>query len=338
MTVKKDLKRIIRARMEESGKTYMSARNQVLRDREEILATGLTASTALLSVPRSSATSKTTEQEGLVDAAILKLNQRSARVRLLRTGEQVTLRSSNIMEHVPGQIVTVDIERRWSHRGHAYANGAVVGARIDIPALQLPPLGLEDHGVMNCCQVYGPERSPGRVGALWRKVTAKPRRYFELEQVLPGVDYESMDFDDPIVEASELNEAGASLEAEEVLMDLLLQDLRCLDAHAHLGNFAFDRYPEHARLHYEVGVRIGEQAFGAGFTGMLPWACIDNRPFLRCLHGYGLSFWRLGQMTDAEHVFERMIWLNPNDNQGARFCWLDVKEGRPWRRDEEGTR
>ena len=87
VTVKKELKRIIRARMEKSGETYMSARNQVLRDREEILATGLTASTPLFSIPRPFATSKTTEQEGLVDAAILKLNQRSARVRLLKTGE-----------------------------------------------------------------------------------------------------------------------------------------------------------------------------------------------------------------------------------------------------------
>ena len=36
-------------------------------------------------------------------------------------------------------------------------------------------------------------------------------------------------------------------------MNLLVADLRCLDAHAHLGNLAFDHEPEKAIRHYEVG-------------------------------------------------------------------------------------
>ena len=41
-------------------------------------------------------------------------------------------------------------------------------------------------------------------------------------------------------------------------MELCRQDLRCLDAHAHLGNLVYQRQPEIAVKHYEVGVRIGE--------------------------------------------------------------------------------
>lgn len=155
---------------------------------------------------------------------------------------------------------------------------------------------------------------------------------FEMEQVLPGVDPALDDIDDdPIIRASELNRAEERMAAQEILMDLLVHDLRCLDAHAHLGNFAFDRHPEEALLHYDIGVRIGELSLGARFSGLLPWGCVDNRPFLRCLHGKGLILWRLGRLKEAEQVFERMLWLNPADNQGAGFCWLDVKAGRSWR-------
>jgi hypothetical protein len=32
-----------------------------------------------------------------------------------------------------------------------------------------------------------------------------------------------------------------------------------------------------------------------------------------------LSLWRLGKSEEAREVFNRMLWLNPLDNQGIRF-------------------
>jgi hypothetical protein len=84
-------------------------------------------------------------------------------------------------------------------------------------------------------------------------------------------------------------------------------------------------------LHYEVGIRIGELSLPAGFDGLLVWGLIHNRPFLRCLHGYALCLWRLERIPDAQRVFERILSLNPNDNQGVRFCWQDVRSGRSWK-------
>jgi hypothetical protein len=114
-------------------------------------------------------------------------------------------------------------------------------------------------------------------------------------------------------------------------MQLCQADLRCLDAHAHLGNLVFEHTPREAVRHFEVGVRIGELSLGPRFDGLLPWGLIDNRPFLRCLHGFGLCFWRLGRFEEAGRVFERMLWLNPTDNQGVRFLIDDVRAGRDWR-------
>jgi hypothetical protein len=102
---------------------------------------------------------------------------------------------------------------------------------------------------------------------------------------------------------------------------------RPMGRHAHLGNIAFDRGPEIAIRHYEVGFRIGELSFGESFDGLLRWGWIDNRPFLRCLKGFGLCLWRLGRFEEAENIFERMLWLNPSDNQGVRFLIDDVQAG-----------
>ena len=151
------------------------------------------------------------------------------------------------------------------------------------------------------------------------------RPEYEMEQVLPGKDPDDPDTD-PIIEAVELKEAGDSPGAHRMLMSLLAADLRCLDAHTHLGNFVFDHSPEKAIRHYEVGVRIGDLSLSESFNGVLPWGHINNRPFLRCMHGYGLCLWRLGRYKEAEEVFTRMLWLNPTDNQGVRFLLGKVKE------------
>lgn len=44
-------------------------------------------------------------------------------------------------------------------------------------------------------------------------------------------------------------------------MEVCEADIRCLDAHAHFGNFVFERKAEAIR-HYKAGVRIGELSFG----------------------------------------------------------------------------
>ena len=100
-------------------------------------------------------------------------------------------------------------------------------------------------------------------------------------------------------------------------------------------NVIFGSLPKAAIRHFAAGLRIGELSLPDDFHGLLPWGHIDNRPFLRCLHGYGLCLWRLGRIHEAEQVFERILWLNPADNQGARFVIEDVRAKMTW---EESTR
>ena len=71
-------------------------------------------------------------------------------------------------------------------------------------------------------------------------------------------------------------------------------------------------------------------ALGSDFADVLPWGLIDNRPYLRCLHGYGLCLWKFKRFDEAAAVFSRMLWMNPSDNQGARFNLFEVRARTAW--------
>ena len=105
----------------------------------------------------------------------------------------------------------------------------------------------------------------------WAKpiIAFGPRRQFEMEQILPGAGLDIDDpFSDPITDSNTLKEGGDYKGARRILMDLCQTDLRCLDAHAHLGNLLFDSFPEQAIRHYEAGVRIGELSLDQSFKGI----------------------------------------------------------------------
>ncbi|HUA45285.1 MAG TPA: hypothetical protein VMA77_08675 [Solirubrobacteraceae bacterium] len=63
---------------------------------------------------------------------------------------------------------------------------------------------------------------------------------------------------------------------------------------------------------------------------MLGWGWIDNRPFLRCLHGLTISTWRLEQHAEAQELCQALLWLNPADNHGARELLPEISTGAPW--------
>lgn len=258
-------------------------------------------------------------------------------VRCIRLGreDRVTLRTKRFWDLAPGEIVSVRPNKQWIYAGNPYLSGEIESTRIDPGALGLIPLRLEDRGKWEPSEEYwGEEGDPIEE---WAKpiIARGPRPEFEMQQVLPGEDPDDP-FSDPISESNDFKDAGDLAGAEKLLNKICEADLRCLDAHAHLGNLDFDHRPKEALRHYEIGMRIGELSLGADFGGVLLWRMIDNRPFLRCIHGYGLCQWRLGNFDEAHRVFERMLWLNPPDNQGARFLTADVRARCLWesRRDK----
>lgn len=262
------------------------------------------------------------------DLVVLACRSNALHCRLLGGSRAITLRTA-VRDEVPGAIITVVPTRQWTHARHPYLSGEITASRFDGHALGLPPLALRDEGEWDPEDEYWGEE--GEPIEPWAKaIIARGRRpLVEMEQVIPGADPDDWD-SDPITHAADLRDTGDERAAFKVLMDLLARDLRCLDAHAHLGNLEFDHSPMQALRHYEMGTTIGALSLGKDFDGVLSWGLIDNRPFLRCLHGVGLATWRLGDIRAAKAVFTKMLWLNPGDNQGARFCLAAVESGRPW--------
>jgi hypothetical protein len=264
-----------------------------------------------------------------VELVPLSVKDRAVRCRLLASGHLITIRAQSFWKMVPGEIVTLRPRKQWRYARHPYLSGEIEGTRLDVAALGLVPLRLEDRDSWDPKEEYWGEE--GEPVEEWAEpiIARGPRSAFEMEQVLSGAYAEGSDYD-PITDSNDLKDAGDYRGAHKILMGLCEADLRCLDAHAHLGNLVFDSRPKEAIRHYEVGLRIGELSLGGGFERVLAWGDIDNRPFLRCMHGYGLCLWRLGRADEAERVFNRMLWLNPSDNQGARFLFAQIRAGRPW--------
>ncbi len=260
-----------------------------------------------------------------VDLIAVAVKGNAVSCRLAGKDRVITFRSTRLWDVVPGEIINMVPRKQWRYGGHPYLSGEIKSWRLDIAVLGLTPLQLKKWGVWDPKDHYWGE--PDEPIEEWAKpiVSGGPRAEYEMEQVLPGKDPGDIDTD-PLLEAVELKEAGDPSGAHRILMSLLAADLRCLDAHAHLGNLVFDHSPEKAIRHYEVGVRIGELSLGESFNGVPHWGCINNRPFLRCMHGYGLCLSRLGRPKEAKEVFTRMLWLNPSDNQGVRFLLGEVKE------------
>jgi len=315
MTIQKDLKRRIRARQAKTGESYTTARMHILK-------------------ARNSPTPKATPGGQRRTAIVLKSNKRSLRIQIPGEAGTITLRFSTcpIPEPVPGQFIECTEAKRWTWRGDAYASGAIERSWIDIPALGLEPLPLEDQGEEVFEETYKPFKPPDPYAEMWAFFASTPRRAWEFDGIAWG-DGVGVDSDEPdrhlIAEAAERlrHEPEA---ARKLLNKALMADLRCIDAHAHLGNLVFDHSPEEAVTHYEIAAAIGELSLGPNFDGLLPWGHVYNRPYLRALHGYGLCLWRLGQNEEAREVFERILALNPTDNQGIRFCWNDIRNGKEW--------
>lgn len=121
---------------------------------------------------------------------------------------------------------------------------------------------------------------------------------------------------------------------------------RALDAAAHafaeaaeLDPSAVDAWNGVGAVHFERGeleeslraYRTARTAalarYGGEFPDRLPWVD-EHKPALRAIHGMGLNYFRLGKKEEAAEMFEALLSLNPDDNQGAKFLLADIKKGK----------
>jgi hypothetical protein len=177
----------------------------------------------------------------------------------------------------------------------------------------------------------------GSAGDIYEEIFKKGiRPSYEMEDVRPKADLQIYD-GDPVFTISEwLNEGKIDFEAAKTRIQNLIQDdIRYLDAYAHLGIWYFDSnmkiFDKSALKNFKAGSALGYLSIEKYNDAVFPWGWIGNRPFFRCLHGYGLTLWKMKRPDDAMKVFTQMLWWNPTDNQGVRFCIEAIEIGMSWK-------
>ncbi|MCA9185913.1 MAG: hypothetical protein KDA99_09850, partial [Planctomycetales bacterium] len=271
MTTKKDLKKHVRDRQAKTGESYSTARQYVLRGKES------------RHVGESIFPKRIT-------AIVLGCSDRSIRLRPLDGTDVISLRTGGLTAYcvAPGQLVNVELSKRWTWSGFDHCAGRIERVWTDVAALGLDPLPLEDRGEYDLNAAHEPFEATDPYASMWHRSASRLRRAFAFSGIAwgVGVGVDSADGEACLVaDAAEMQDSGA---ARKLLMKALAADLRCVDAHAHLGNLAFHYRPEYAITHYDIAIRIAELSLPPDFKELLPWGFIFNRPFLRALHGYGL--------------------------------------------------
>ena len=120
----------------------------------------------------------------------------------------------------------------------------------------------------------------------------------------------------------EFYEQGNLDQAERVFKEVLGQMPDHLDATHHLALVLSEQnLLDQAHDLWDQAVSIGRKAFPQDFKlgrDRLEWGWLENRPFLRCLHGLALARYQEGRTEESLRLFQELLYLNPNDNQGVR--------------------
>ena len=129
---------------------------------------------------------------------------------------------------------------------------------------------------------------------------------------------------------------GNQRKAYDILTKLWEEDPQCIDALVHIGNLYIDnKYTFHRAYNcYKTAVYIAEQGLPQDFDGLFLWIQIENRPYLRALHGLCLILWKMEKYGESVKIAEKLLRICPTDNLGIRFIVDKIKNHEEWT-DEE---
>ena len=103
------------------------------------------------------------------------------------------------------------------------------------------------------------------------------------------------------------------------LQKLINEDPIFIDAYNSLGWWEiYIMNYGNAIYYFDTALRIANKYIPKNFKGSIIWGILDNRPFLRMLHGIGFTNLLLSEWSKATSVFTKILKYNPHDNQGIR--------------------
>ena len=124
--------------------------------------------------------------------------------------------------------------------------------------------------------------------------------------------------------AFEAMEATSEAQARKLSKRALRLDPDCVDAIVTLTDLDANATQD-AIAGFKRAVEAGERSLGAAFIAEHKgqfWLLLETRPLMRALEVLAETSKSVGLYLDAIAVYERMLELNPNDNQSARYPLL----------------
>jgi len=121
-------------------------------------------------------------------------------------------------------------------------------------------------------------------------------------------------------------EAESEAEARKLARRALRLDPDCVDALVLLTSLEAHT-PKEAIAGLQKAVAAGERSLGAKFIEENKghfWLILETRPYMRALGELGNLLRGEGIRLDAIRIYEKMLELNPNDNQGVRDSLLGL--------------
>ena len=117
----------------------------------------------------------------------------------------------------------------------------------------------------------------------------------------------------------DLLDQGQEEEAGHCFFKSIEIDPTYADGYNHLGNIAWRKGDwNQAEGLYQKALEVAEPEVKGTPKGGF-WGILETRPYMRAIHGLGLTAWKQGHLDQAIDIFNRMLKINPNDNQGVRY-------------------
>jgi hypothetical protein len=256
----------------------------------------------------------------------LKILSPGFRARDLDTNEIVSVKTAAYRVALLDTVVFLET-KRWQFNKTTYITGEVQSYSFSLDSLAIEghdyTIG-ESHSPL---EYYERSQLTGLLGACL-KGGMRPSIEFE--------DYTGYGFygpdTDPVFEAADCLDPSKRY---DILTKLWVEYPQCIDALVHIANPYIHRriYQRNAENCYLAAIAIAEKKLPPDLDGMALWSWIENRPYLRALHGYCILLWSLGRFTEAEKVACKLLRLNPPDNTGVRFIIDDIHNKKTWTED-----
>lgn len=100
----------------------------------------------------------------------------------------------------------------------------------------------------------------------------------------------------------------------------LMRDPCCVEAHVFRGQHAKD--PElrmaHLKAAVNAGFKLWDPVWNEEGDRMTWWGFSATRPYMRAIQALGMEHLDRGENAEARELFEILLEMNPDDNQGIR--------------------